>query len=148
VRPAPDKTGAVIIDHAGCSLHHGLYDDPVLWSLSGARPKDPEGPLVRPCPFCAAVIPLAVRCCPVCGQLVVAPGSERSDVPFLRRDRLEPLEVGSLQWLATAPYEAVVQWAGGDEQRLRQIQWMRGYGEYWVTARQRDWGRTMPSSEV
>jgi superfamily II DNA or RNA helicase len=141
VRMAPGKTGAVIVDHAGCSMRHGLYDDVVLWSLSGARPKDPDEAPVRPCPFCEAVIPAASRRCPVCGHVLVAESGERSPVPRHRHEQLEPLQVGSLQWLAVAPYEALLQWAAGDLQRLHQIQSVRGYADYWVTARREDWAR-------
>jgi DNA repair protein RadD len=142
LRPAPGKTRAVIVDHAGCSLRHGLYDDPVLWSLSGAKPKDdPDEVQVKCCAFCDAVIPTGALRCPACGHLVVAAGRGRRAIPAHRREVLEQLEVGSLQWLATAPYEALVQWASGQEARLRDIQWVRGYKDYWVTARHRDWAR-------
>ena len=141
VRPASGKTESVIIDHAGCSLRLGLYDDPVLWSLSGARPKDPDEAPVKSCPFCDVVIPLAARQCPACGHLLVAEGAERAAIPRHRQETLERLEVGSLQWLATAAYEALLQWAAGDLKRLREIQSVRGYAEYWVTARRQDWLR-------
>jgi superfamily II DNA or RNA helicase len=42
VRPCPGKTDALILDHAGNALRHGLYDFPHRWSLIGTRSRDDD----------------------------------------------------------------------------------------------------------
>jgi hypothetical protein len=118
-------------------LRHGLYDDPVLWSLSGARAKDRNIASIKHCPFCDAVIPLAVRRCPACQVRLVGPDNERRAVPLYRDDTLVPFEVGSVEWLWAASYDAVRRWAGADRERLNLIKTLRGYGDWWVEAQWR-----------
>jgi DNA repair protein RadD len=75
LRPAPDKTDVIIIDHAGAVFQHGLPEDPIEWPLyedkralnsaqaargQGSRPKLVE------CPECSA-IRLQGQPCIVCG---------------------------------------------------------------------------------
>ena len=33
IRPAPGKTDALILDHAGAVFQHGFVEDPVIWTL-------------------------------------------------------------------------------------------------------------------
>lgn len=67
LRPAPGKTHAVINDHVGNSLRHGLPSDPREWSLEGRTKKDRDAaPPVKVCPGCFACIPSAARTCPEC----------------------------------------------------------------------------------
>jgi superfamily II DNA or RNA helicase len=74
LRPWKD-TAAVILDHAGCALEHGLPQDERVFSLDGAKrrraPRDATAP-VRECPSCFLVSSLATRVCPACGELLVA----------------------------------------------------------------------------
>ncbi len=74
LRPWND-TAAVILDHAGCALEHGLPQDEREFSLEGAKrrrgPRDATA-LVRECPSCFLVSSLATRVCPACGELLVA----------------------------------------------------------------------------
>lgn len=70
LRPAPGKAHAVINDHVGNSLRHGLPTDPREWSLEGRvkrLKKDAAAP-VKVCPGCFAAIPSASRACPECGH--------------------------------------------------------------------------------
>jgi superfamily II DNA or RNA helicase len=69
LRTGGGKRRAIILDHAGCWARHGLYDAPHAWALDGRR-KD-AGPLVRQCPACGAVIPIAAAACPECGHVFV-----------------------------------------------------------------------------
>jgi len=59
---------AILLDHAGCVLEHGLPQDERPFSLDGAGKIDkkdlPKKP--RVCPSCQAVVPLRVLCCPEC----------------------------------------------------------------------------------
>jgi superfamily II DNA or RNA helicase len=65
LRPAPGKARAVILDHAGNCLRHGLPDLEHAWSLEG-RPKKKGKALVHRCPECGALIPSAAQWCPEC----------------------------------------------------------------------------------
>jgi superfamily II DNA or RNA helicase len=73
LRPAPGKSEALVLDHAGNALRHGLPDDEREWSLAG-RVKRKAGagggetaPPARQCPACFAVHAPAERC-PRCGH--------------------------------------------------------------------------------
>ena len=70
LRPAPGKTWAVVNDHVGNSLRHGLPTDPREWSLEGGRRRrDPsKAPPIRVCPVCFATVAAAIRVCPSCGH--------------------------------------------------------------------------------
>lgn len=71
LRPAPGKAEAIILDHAGNALRHGLPDEPRQWSLEGERKsrrqRDAEDTPVKHCPACFRVVPTATRACP-CGH--------------------------------------------------------------------------------
>jgi superfamily II DNA or RNA helicase len=75
LRPCEGKTEAIILDHAGNSLRHGLPDDEREWSLDDReRRRKSEGSdePVRQCTECFFVYRPAPRC-PQCGhQPVVA----------------------------------------------------------------------------
>jgi DNA repair protein RadD len=74
LRPAPGKTHAIILDHVGNCLTHGLPDDDREWSLEGVekmgkRKKDEEPMiLVKQCPQCFAMHKPASSC-PQCGHV-------------------------------------------------------------------------------
>lgn len=75
LRTAPNKTDALILDHAGAVHEHGLPDEPVRWNLSPdekvERPMQAarsagRAPALNDCPECHAVR-LAGKPCPACG---------------------------------------------------------------------------------
>jgi DNA repair protein RadD len=135
LRPAPDKERAVILDHAGNCLRHGLPDLGHAWSLEG-RPKERGKALARRCPGCGAVIPISAHACPECGaDLRPAPiqPATTSD-PLIELDSKTAHE----QWLANGEFRAVTRWAGADEMRLRAIAQARGYKAGWVYHRLRN----------
>ena len=69
LRPADGKKEAIILDHVGNSLVHGLPDDPREWSLEGRKKREKQAaPPVKVCPGCYAAIPSAVQECPECGH--------------------------------------------------------------------------------
>ncbi len=75
LRPAPGKTRATIMDHAGNAGRHGLPDQERAWSLDGRDrktkgPKDAEA--VRQCESCFAAYPAAQHKCPECGWMPAA----------------------------------------------------------------------------
>ena len=78
LRPQPGKT-AVILDHAGNVLRHGLPDDEREWTLEGRRKGEKRAtePSIRvdQCPECFACHAPAPAC-PACGAVYEAQGRE------------------------------------------------------------------------
>lgn len=71
LRPSEGKDCAIILDHAGNSLVHGLPDDPREWSLADREKKKRTTPAevaVRTCEECFFVYRPQVRACPQCGH--------------------------------------------------------------------------------
>lgn len=67
MRPAPGKTEATVLDHAGNHHEHGAVSADIEWSLD-ERPKSAStAEPVRTCPECFAVVPVGARECPQCG---------------------------------------------------------------------------------
>jgi superfamily II DNA or RNA helicase len=64
---------AIILDHGGCALEHGLPQDDREFCLEGTRKKrgkrDTVAQLSKVCPACIAVLPPATRVCPECGYV-------------------------------------------------------------------------------
>lgn len=72
LRPAPGKDRALILDHVGNCLRHGLPDDPRDWTLQGVERTTSNArddvPPVKQCERCYAVFkPSPV--CPACGHV-------------------------------------------------------------------------------
>lgn len=73
LRPAPGKTHAVILDHAGNTARHGLPTTPRAWSLDSERqtrkkPADPDDISVRICTECFMAHE-SRPVCPYCGYI-------------------------------------------------------------------------------
>jgi DNA repair protein RadD len=78
LRPAPGKTEAIILDHAGNTLIHGLPDDEREWTLDDRekrRAGDKGSIAVRTCTECFRVYRPAPKC-PACGHGHEAQGRE------------------------------------------------------------------------
>jgi len=94
LRPCPEtgKTRALIHDHAGNLLRHGLPDDERDYSLR-ATPKRVRA--LHTCPFCAQVFGGICRdgTCPHCHELIAPPQSEcqTCGLPKVQRDNAEQL---------------------------------------------------------
>lgn len=76
-----ENARAIILDHAGCALEHGLPQDEREFSLTSSR-KRKAGPTATPCRTCEdcyAVLPISAKVCPECG-FVFAAGESR-EVP-------------------------------------------------------------------
>lgn len=74
LRPAPGKTEAIILDHAGNSLIHGLPDDDREWSLEDRakrRAGEKSTIAIKSCPSCFHIHRPAPTC-PQCGHAYVA----------------------------------------------------------------------------
>lgn len=77
LRPAPGKERAIILDHAGNCLRHGLPATEHDWTLEGVdkskRTKKSEPQVqVSYCPACYHIFAKASRC-PACGTIIAAP---------------------------------------------------------------------------
>lgn len=84
MRPAPGKTGCIVLDHAGNSLAHGLVTDPITWSLDAPVKRERTALSVRTCLLCFAIIPPGADRCVACGAEIQkrdeaeAPGVENA----------------------------------------------------------------------
>lgn len=81
LRPAPGKPFAVILDHVGNCLLHGMPDEDREWSLEGdakqksKKKKDEPEIRVKQCPTCFAMHSPAPKC-PECGHQYVTEARE------------------------------------------------------------------------
>jgi len=82
-RTARGKRRGLILDHAGNSLRHDLYDFDHQWSLKG-RPKKSGERLVRRCPECGAMLPIKAQSCSECGYQFVVQMRRRASPRPLR----------------------------------------------------------------
>jgi len=80
LRPAPGKRWAIVNDHVGNSLRHGLPTDQREWSLEGRqkgkRRAASEALPVKVCDSCFSTLPSAEPVCPICG-FVFPPAARR-----------------------------------------------------------------------
>jgi superfamily II DNA or RNA helicase len=65
LRPAPGKTCAFILDHAGNVARHGLPQEVRGWTLDGRVARE-AAPDLKQCPTCYAMLPRATVQCPEC----------------------------------------------------------------------------------
>lgn len=75
MRPAPNKTDCIILDHAGLTHSHGLVDEEREWTLDGKKKKKrgaiDKAPSVTVCDSCFAAYSRADSpdACPECGKV-------------------------------------------------------------------------------
>jgi DNA repair protein RadD len=86
------KDRAIIIDHAGNVVRHGLPDKERVWSLEGResspRAKDPDDEIpLRYCVECTQPYERTYKACPYCGHYPIP--DERSAPEFVDGDLLE-----------------------------------------------------------
>lgn len=78
LRPAPGKTSAFILDHAGNIGRHGLPQEVREWTLDGRRARE-AAPDIKQCPGCYAMLPRAAAVCSECGySFATAVAEERT----------------------------------------------------------------------
>jgi len=132
LRPWNDE-GAIVLDHAGCAVEHGLPQDEREFSLEGKRQTGRRGPTEAPskvCASCCAVVAVACRTCPSCGAEFPAP--ER--VPEERKGALVSAE------------EAREEYLRDEWDKLNRTAVERGYKPGWVYYRFKEkFGRAPPS---
>lgn len=95
LRPMDGKAHAVIIDHVGNVMRHGLPDAPRTWTLDRReRRASSEGPArVKVCPSCTGVYERVYPACPYCGY---APVPARRDGPEWVDGDLTELDAATL----------------------------------------------------
>jgi len=70
--------GAIILDHAGCALEHGLPQDDREFSLDAPKKRRTVTTTCKTCPQCYAIVALATRQCE-CGHIFeVAPAEDKT----------------------------------------------------------------------
>ncbi len=111
---------AIILDHGGCVLEHGLPQDDREFSLDSQKKKransdQSEVPL-KVCEQCYAVLPIATRICPACGFAFVCDASLPEEVNTSLVEVVNsPLDKMRAEWL-----------------RLRAVAATRGYKPFWA----------------
>lgn len=137
LRPAPGKERAVILDHAGNTLRHGLPTDDREWSLDGDEAaqrrskRDPDAAPVWQCLECYAYTPSKARECEAC----------RTPRPYQGRE--VEVEAGELVEIQQAPRRPADPERGKARtlEQLLAIEKARGYKAGWArhvfAARQR-----------
>ena len=131
LRPSPGKTRAIILDHAGNCLRHGLPDTPQAWTLGATKSKIKERHDLRRCEACGAV----TRPAPFCSNCGAPP---------------KPATPGSLElWLELTAtpglagelrkmtYSEIVAWSNTPE-RARIAEMVRGFKRGWAWHRARE----------
>jgi DNA repair protein RadD len=131
LRPAPGKTRAIVLDHAGNCLRHGLPDAPRHWSLESSKGRQKERHELVRCAACGAVS-VPAPFCSNCGAppKPVGPSSlelwlELTSTPGLAAE------------LRGMSYAAVVAWADTPE-RARIAEMVRGFKRGWAWHRARE----------
>jgi DNA repair protein RadD len=129
LRPAPGKSHLVVLDHAGCTLNHGMPDADRVWSLDG-RAKKQAAPPTKQCPKCLAVHRPALAC-PECGY---GYGHDKlKERPALQTvaGELSEIDAATLAAIRTTPLRTLL--TGRETQaELEQICQARGYDPGWV----------------
>ena len=126
LRPCPGKTHAIINDHVGNCLRHGMPTDPRDWSLEGRskRKRAASDALpVRVCPRCFVTLPSTVPVCTECGHVFE---SQRRELTVVDGN----LEELTPQQLAQQRRRAIGQARTREE--LEALRLERGYRPGWV----------------
>lgn len=133
MRYMPDKV-AVILDHAGNILEHGLPTDNFDWSLEGKKKKkkDKSKIPIKICPKCFCAVPSALSGCSECGHVFVGKIREVEHVAGTLN------EIDQENWIRTAPYKKVIE-AAKTRAELEAIGKARGYkkGFAWAVMQER-----------
>jgi superfamily II DNA or RNA helicase len=130
LRPFPGKAEAIILDHAGNSLTHGLPDDPREWSLEDRERRRRAAPAevpVRQCRSCFFVYRPAPRC-PQCGHAAPVQAREIEQVDgTLAEVRRDEQQAKRQRWLEERDCHSLSDWQALARQR--------GYKPGWALIR-------------
>jgi DNA repair protein RadD len=145
LRPKPDGSVAIIVDHVSNVVRHGLPDAPHEWSLNSRQrtqaKRHQAAAGCRRCKACSEVFPTGTGrdACPTpeaddcLFQPRVLPEREGELVPFTANNSSPPWARGiDLRTARGSQWFLLLQRADGDPERLREIQVARGYKRAWV----------------
>jgi superfamily II DNA or RNA helicase len=127
LRPYPGQTEALLLDHAGNALRHGLLTEDRNWSLDKARriSKKEHIPALKTCE-CYALLPPALMVCPLCGHEFQASEVEveLEDGSLIEIDRDIFEKISEARWKLLQ--HKLIAWADLEKVRL-----MKGYKAGW-----------------
>lgn len=143
LRPKPDGSRAIILDHVGNVHHHGMPDDHRQWSLDSKKRK-PQAHKTKTCDVCYRVFDTSepkwrdAAVCSMempedCALLPPPPADEPRPGPVIVSGTLQPITpawAGGAD-IRTAPLMGLVKKAKTREQ-LEQIARAKGYKPGWV----------------
>ena len=124
LRPFPNKTHGLVIDHVSNWKRHGFPDKPRLWTLDrrekrAKREKDPEEIELTACRECSRPYERALPSCPYCGwEPDLTPAARRSieqldgDLLLLDRDVLAQMRAATVLESPASVAERVTMAAG------------------------------------
>lgn len=138
LRPKPDGSHAIILDHVGNSARHGLPDEEIVWSLT-EKPKKKQLKQIRHCGICHRDeygVPPDCEFGGLCG-LLGGGGTVVDRVPEKVNGKLVKVDMTWAQgWSLTDPsgyaLNQLIHLAGGDMDKLKAIAKARGYHWRWA----------------
>lgn len=135
LRPKPDGSKAIILDHVGNVHRHGMPDEARAWTLDGKVKKTTKGP--RQCDRCYRVFYSTPSCedaeCPLKSDPVVKGAPKEVDGEL--KAMQDPYAWAKGINIATArgdEWISLLHHAEGKYERLKQIQILRGYKNQWI----------------
>ena len=125
LRYVPDKK-ALILDHAGNIMNHGLPTDKFDWSLEGKKKKAGKGKTpMRTCPECYCCHSAAIPSCPECNYSYEV---KKTEIKF-QEGNLE--EINQDEWYKRMSYMQVLNKARTRDELLA-VAKARGYRPGWA----------------
>lgn len=141
MRPAPDKSALIVLDHVSNTLKHGLPDLERVWTLDGIEKNQGDAP-AKACPQCSAVCAADAEECHECGH-EFDQHSGRRRAPTEVPDDLDEITAERLAAVLAMPYRLVVN-SRLSERELREYARHRGYRPGWVWYRLREQAEVTP----
>jgi DNA repair protein RadD len=128
LRPKSDGSPAIILDHVGDVVRHGMPDFKHKWTLEGKKKQaNHRAPAIRQCPKCFLAFAPAPKC-PDCGFEFPALANVGMSSHKTATGELTEL---SADWLKNGPLQEVLRSAGTREQ-LEAIRKARNYHPNWT----------------
>lgn len=129
MRRAPGKTHALILDHAGNSVRHGLPTDDIEWSLGkGVAHKQAKGAGIKLCTHCFATNAVHARECCECHK----PFKTEARVVASVKGELTEMSVDDFKQLQAQRAKRREVGMADDLNALRKIESDRGYKKGWA----------------
>ena len=128
LRTAPGKSHLVVLDHAGCTLRHGMPDADRVWSLDG-RPRRDQAPPTKQCKVCFAIF-APTPICPECGHSTANEDKAARELEVIAGE-LEEINAARLDALRKTPLAKLLT---GRESRaeLEEIRKAKKYHPRWT----------------